>query len=144
VQTPDHHIISTLKALGIYITRNRIAVLKVLMQSSGAISVASIRSLSPVRLDRVSIYRTLKVFLERGVIFIVPNSNGIPYYMMKAGKDLSKKQGAAFFICTHCGASESLEEPVLIEDRSSVDRQIKNRYVVLEGICIACKVKIQK
>lgn len=136
----DHTIAATLKELGVYVTQNRIIILKVLMQCSGAVSVANIRRLANTRLDRVSVYRTLQAFLDKGVLFVVPNTSGVPHYAVNGAIRQSDKQGSAFFICTKCGASELLKDQVEVKHHSGAGQlvNIKSRYVVFEGFCEKC------
>jgi Fur family ferric uptake transcriptional regulator len=138
----DHTIIAALKDLGVNITQNRIAVLKVLMQCTGAVSVANIRKLAHIKLDRVSVYRTLQEFLNKGFLQVVPSASGIPHYTITAAPQRSNRNGTAFFICTGCGISELLNDKVEVRHKPSINKQvsrIKRRYVVFEGLCNKCQ-----
>jgi len=137
----DHNIATTLKELGVYVTQNRIVILKVLMHCSGAVSVANIRRLADTKLDRVSVYRTLQFLLEKGLLFVVPNASGIPHYAISSAIHRPDKQDVAFFICTKCGSSELLKDKIKVNHRSSANQSvnIKARYVVFEGLCNKCQ-----
>jgi|GEM_PF-966383 len=136
----DHTIIHMLKELGVYVTQNRVAVLKVFLQCSGAISVSRIRKLAAIKLDRVSVYRTLQAFVDKKLILIVPNAQGKPHYILKANPGLAHQNGAAFFICTGCGDSELLPDTVEINhDHLSGYHIVKSQYLVLEGFCQKCQ-----
>lgn len=135
----DHTITHALKELGVYVTQNRIAVMKVLMHCTGAISVTTIRQLADVKLDRVSVYRTLQAFFTKGILLIVPNSTGIPHYMLKLQAAAEQSPGDAFFICSSCGTSEVLSNAVEIKHRPLEKHIIHNKYLVIEGICMKCK-----
>lgn len=138
----DHTIISFLKELGVYVTQNRIVVLKVLMQCPGAVSVATIRKLAEVKLDRVSVYRTLQSFLDKGLLLVIPNVSGIPHYTLIGQTNFEKRDGSAFFICTRCGTAALLPGKIKVKHPPSFDQRantIRSRYIVLEGLCNKCQ-----
>ena len=138
----DQAIIITLKKHRAYVTQTRIAVLRVLSQTRGSISVSRIRKLSPVALDRVSIYRTLQLFLEKGLILIVPNSRGNPHYILtdflKMTSANSLENQLVYFICKTCGHTELIEQGDSLIVKRPANHQVNNCYIVLEGICNRC------
>lgn len=139
----DQTIILTLKKHSAYVTQNRIAVLKVLSQSQGSISVSRIRKLSPVALDRISVYRTLQFFLKKGLVLIVPNSKGNPHYVLtdflKIPTGYLPEHQLVYFICNKCGYTERIEQCAEIAFNKPDNHQVANCYIVLEGNCNKCK-----
>jgi Fur family ferric uptake transcriptional regulator len=136
----DHTIMHMLKELGVYVTQNRVAVLKIFLQCPGAISVSRICKLSAIKLDRVSVYRTLQAFVDKNLILLVPNAQGKPHYILKANPGLAHQNGAAFFICASCGDSELLSDTVEINHNHLPGHHIvKTQYLVLEGFCQKCQ-----
>jgi Fur family transcriptional regulator, ferric uptake regulator len=135
----EHTVTHALKELGVYVTQNRIAVMKVLMHCTGAISVTTIRRLADIKLDRVSVYRTLQAFFTKGVLLVIPNSTGIPHYMLKPPDGSPPSPDGVFFICSACGNSERLPDAVEIKHPPLHKHTINNRYLVMEGICLNCK-----
>lgn len=136
-------IIATLKRHKAYVTQNRIAVLKVLYESRGSISVTRIRKLAPVGLDRVSVYRTVQFLLEKGLVLTVPNSKGNPHYILKeflkSGPVNATGDHKVFFICNACGYTEMVEQAGPLVFKTPDDHQVKNAYLVLEGSCSKCR-----
>lgn len=141
--TDDQMIISTLRKHKAYVTRNRIAVLKVLYESEGSISVSRIRKSAAVGLDRVSVYRTLQFLLEKGLVLAIPSSKGNPHYMLTetvkhASTDLCKDP-LVYFSCTKCGFTEPVEQMENFHFPQLQKHKINNCYIVFQGICNNCK-----
>lgn len=139
----DQDIIITLKKHSAYVTQNRIAVLKVFLQSRTSISVSRVRKLAPVALDRISVYRTLQFFLRKGLIQTVPNSRGNPQYILSdflkpSSLNLTSDQ-LVYFICNNCGHTELIAQSDPPVFRKPGNHQVNNCYIVLEGLCSKCK-----
>lgn len=140
----DQVIITTLRKHSAYVTQTRISVLKVLSQSRSSISLSHIRKLSPVALDRVSVYRTLQLFLKKGLIQTVPNSKGNCRYILKEFLNRSSSPSASHFvhfICNNCGYTELIEQAVPLVFDKPGNHQVNNCYILLEGICSECGIR---
>lgn len=138
----DQTIVAKLKQYRVYVTRTRIAVLKILLQQKGAVSVHHIRKVS-ADLDRVSVYRSLSLFLKKGLIITLPGITGYPQYLMSdfleqdnVGNDHSQR---VYFICRRCGHAELVRQPVILSIQKPGYYEINNCNIILEGKCSGCK-----
>src|ERR1700730_5508524 len=62
-------------------TAMRILVLNFLLKQNSAISLSDIeKGLKPA--DRITIYRTLKTFEEKGLVHVIDNGTGTPKYAL--------------------------------------------------------------
>lgn len=138
----EQDIITALKNHNAYVTQTRIAVLKVLSKSQTSISVSRIRKLSPVALDRVSVYRALQLFLRKGLIRTIPNSKGNPQYILsnflKPPTLTSASDQLVYFVCNHCGYTELIQQNAALKFTKPDKYQVKNWFIVLEGVCTKC------
>lgn len=139
----DYEIIRLLKRYTAYVTQSRIAILKVLAQSSMGVTVAHIIKHSSEPLDRITVYRSLKMLLKKGLIVVVPNSSGHLHYIISdylgPRAEISKEIHLTYFICKKCRLTDLLdaEQPVPIVHKANY--QINNSYTVFEGLCQLCK-----
>ncbi len=72
----DGSIITRLKDHGIHITKTRIVVLRTLLEQNTALSVFDINRLLSFSLERASIHRVCKDFLQKKILLKVPDFNG--------------------------------------------------------------------
>src|SRR5665811_1984840 len=85
--------------------------------------------------DRTTIYRTIKLFQERGVVHQIDVGTAIAKYALSNEKDLDLH---LHFHCTHCGNTFCL--PNKVSQDSLPDKyEIANVNLVLKGVCTKCK-----
>jgi len=134
-------IIATLKSLGINITRCRIAVFTMFKLHKKALPTSYINKYFSGTLDRTSVYRALKLFIHKGILLRIPNSEGELRYMFKQ-KDpenyASDKTKVAYFVCTSCDQMSILDESVFQQFILPDNIKSNQCYFVIEGICKCC------
>jgi Fur family ferric uptake transcriptional regulator len=64
-----------LKKNHLSITGGRRRILELFLQQEGALSHSDIEKKAGEKFDRVTVYRTLQVFLEKGLIHSIPTSD---------------------------------------------------------------------
>lgn len=138
----DDELINILKRKGIYITVTRITVLRTLVSHIGAIGTSDIQRLTPGRLDRVSVYRTLQLFLKKGLIETAPGNAGWPQYFTRelpgAGAVIEPGKIAGYFICKTCGTITTAKVFNVLTDFAPAGYQAESCQVVLKGKCNTC------
>lgn len=91
--------------------------------------------LAPV--GRATVYRTLKLLLDQGLLCRVIMSDGSVSYR------LSHTAHHHHLVCVSCGATEDVNladvEPVLSRLRDATDYDIVSHRIELYGVCPACK-----
>lgn len=89
--------------------------------------------------DRVTIYRTLNTFEEKGLIHrIIASDNEVRYAMCKDNCSTEQHvDNHLHFNCTDCGKTYclSVEIPPL---NMPQNYKVKNAHVLVEGICERC------
>jgi len=121
-------------------TAMRILVLESLLKQNSAASLTDIeKSLQPA--DRITIYRTLKTFAEKGLIHVIDDGTGSPKYAMCApGCDEGQHNDLhVHFNCivckeTFCLPNSKIPEVSLPDNFTSTEMNL-----VVKGICKQCK-----
>jgi len=137
----EHKIIATLKSLGIHITRCRIAVFKMFYHHNEALPTSYINKYFSGSIDRISVYRVLKIFIQKGILLRIPNTEGEMRYMLSNDKKdnsaIGKKQ-VAYFVCTSCEQMKLLDEPVFDQFKLPENINANHCYFLIEGLCKSC------
>ena len=135
-------LITKLKEHHVHLTQNRIAVFKLLTETKTALSVAVIMKQSEMLLDRISVYRALRYFLQKGIVEVVPNNKGNARYILASpNKAVVKNRDTkcAYFVCSCCQHTEIIVEPVNIKPDLLTKHQVSKYSLILEGLCSNCK-----
>lgn len=136
-------IAELLKKNQLSITDCRVKILELFNHAGTALAHSDIEKNTKEKFDRVTIYRTLQTFLEKGIIHAIPTvDNSVLYALCKdhctAGHH---KDHHVHFICDNCGTTYCLES-VEIPDIILPDGFHKTRTdVVVSGLCNKCRTK---
>ena len=90
--------------------------------------------------DRTTIYRTIKLFQEEGIVHQIDDGKAIAKYAISNEKNLDLH---LHFHCTHCGNTLCLPDKVK-PDSLSEKYEIKDVNLVLKGKKKKCKKKKKK
>ena len=122
------------------VTGGRRKILELFIQHDGALSHSDIEKKAGEKFDRVTVYRTLQAFVEKGLIHSIPTpDNSIRYALCK--EDCSgghHQDDHVHFICNHCGNTVCLEEVVIPEIRLPRGYQAQQVEMLVSGICKSC------
>lgn len=137
----DDSIIEILKNNQLSITDNRLKILELFHTNDKALSHADIEDLSGKNFDRVTVYRTLQTFVEKGIIHTIPTAdNSIVYALCKETcSEGHHHDDHVHFICEACGATYCLEQinvPAINVPKGFSAHQVN---VLVNGICKNCK-----
>lgn len=133
---------NTLKEHNLKSTESRLIILDIFKNNTHALSYNDIESLLTVKLDRVTVYRTLKSFEENGLIHqIYDGSTQVKYALCPAGSCSSHqhKDWHAHFRCEKCDKTFCLSDVVTTITALPEGYQSKSQSVFIQGICKACK-----
>jgi Fur family ferric uptake transcriptional regulator len=123
------------------VTAGRKKILELFLQNAGALSHGDIEKKAGERFDRVTVYRTLQVFLEKGIIHNIPTAdNSILYALCK--DDCSEghhRDDHVHFICNDCGKTVCLEDVTIPPVKLPKGFSSIQVDVVVSGICKDCK-----
>ncbi|HEV3413640.1 MAG TPA: Fur family transcriptional regulator [Puia sp.] len=122
------------------VTGGRRKILELFLQHDGALSHSDIEKKAGEKFDRVTVYRTLQAFVEKGLIHSIPTpDNSIRYALCKddcyGGQH---RDDHVHFICNNCGNTVCLEEvviPAIRLPRGYVAQQVE---MLVSGVCKSC------
>jgi Fur family ferric uptake transcriptional regulator len=137
----DEVITITLKKNNLSITDSRKKILQLFIEQTGALAHADIEKNAGEKFDRVTVYRTLQTFVEKGIIHTIPTAdNSIRYALCK--EECSEGQHHdhhVHFICTHCNKTYCLDDAVTPEIKLPRGYSASRVAVVVEGVCLHCR-----
>ena len=127
-----------LKAVKLYCTKGRVAILKVLMRTDKPLSQDQIaRRLGKKHFDKVTIYRTLESLSKVGLAHKAFIEKRACHFEL--ANNCTESQCHPHFTCTSCGKTHCLMEISLPMAKSPHKGFIIHRQQVrLEGLCPAC------
>ena len=130
-----------LKENHLSITDSRKKILGLFYAAPGALAHGDIEKKAGEKFDRVTIYRTLQTFMEKGIIHTIPTSdNSIRYALCK--DDCSEghhHDHHIHFDCTECGNTYCLDDVVTPDIKLPRGYYASQVDVVVQGICKNCK-----
>jgi Fur family ferric uptake transcriptional regulator len=121
-------------------TAMRLLVLEVLLNQTSAMSLSDIeKSLEPA--DRVTIYRTLKTFEEKGLIHSIDDGTGSPKYALCIEDcDANHHHDLhVHFNCAVCKETFCLPDSKIPELSLPVGFIAAEMKLVVKGICVNCQ-----
>ncbi len=129
-----------LKRNRLSITGSRKRILELFLQNDGALAHADIEKRTGERFDRVTVYRTLQSFLEKGIIHTIPTSdNSVRYALCKSNcEEGHHHDNHVHFVCTNCNSTSCLED-VRVPLVKLPEGFIASDYqMVVKGRCQKC------
>jgi Fur family ferric uptake transcriptional regulator len=123
------------------VTASRKKILELFLSNTGALSHGDIEKKAGERFDRVTVYRTLQVFLEKGIIHNIPTAyNSILYALCKDDcKEGQHRDNHVHFICNDCGNTVCLDNVAIPSVKLPKDFTSTQIDVVVSGVCKECK-----
>ena len=137
----DHQAEELLKHNKLSVTDSRKFILAFFLQQKGAVSHGDIEKKAADRFDRVTIYRTLQTFVDRGLVHTIPTAdNSIRYASCKDDCRKGKHQDHHIhFICDKCRHTYCLDDVVTPEIHLPRGYTATHVEVVVEGVCKDCR-----
>lgn len=142
----EAHVKTLLKDHDLRLTQGRADVIEVFLNNNIAISHADIESAVDGKYDRVTIYRTLKSFLDRGMIHKILDDKGGIRYALCADEcsDGDHQHNHIHFKCNECEQTICLEHVEIPSVKLPRGFTAQESNFLITGICDKCKNGIQK
>lgn len=123
------------------ITASREKILNLFLDQKGALAHGDIEKKAGEKFDRVTVYRTLQTFVDKGIIHIIPTTdNSIRYALCKDDcKEGHHHDHHVHFVCKQCNITYCLDDVVTPELKLPKGYTATHIEVVAEGICKNCK-----
>ncbi len=130
-----------LKQNRLSVTGSRQKILDLFLLSNGALSHAAIEKSTGESFDRVTVYRTLQTFVEKGIIHLIPTTdNSIKYALCKSDcAPGHHHDNHVHFICGECNKTICLDDVNIPAVRLPAGFTPKRSEMVVTGICGDCR-----
>jgi Fur family ferric uptake transcriptional regulator len=133
-------IIDMLRKNGLSVTDSRKKILTHFLESDGALAHADIEHKSGTEFDRVTIYRTLQTFVDKGIIHTIPSpDNAVLYALCKDECSAGHHHDDHIhFMCDQCGNTYCLDHITVPAIQLPTGFMVQQTDVVVSGICNKC------
>lgn len=137
----DEQIDFMLKRNQLSVTGSRKKILELFLDSKGALAHGDIEKKTGEKFDRVTVYRTLQVFLEKGIIHTIPTAdNAVRYALCK--NDCTEghhHDNHVHFVCSECGNTTCLADVTVPLVKLPTGFKPEDYQMVVNGVCIDCQ-----
>jgi Fur family transcriptional regulator, ferric uptake regulator len=136
-----NNLLDILKKNQLSVTESRKKILELFLNSGGALAHADIEKNTGEIFDRVTVYRTLQSFVDKGIIHNIPTTdNSILYALCKDNCEAGHHHdNHVHFICTECSKTICLDDVVIPEVKLPKGFKPKDAEMVVSGVCGDCK-----
>lgn len=121
------------------VTDSRKKILSLFLSSNDALAHGDIENKTGEKFDRVTVYRTLQTFVEKGIIHAIPTAdNSVRYALCKDCEEGFHHDEHVHFVCTNCNKTICLDDvisPVIDLPEGYLPKSVQ---VVINGICKDC------
>jgi Fur family transcriptional regulator, ferric uptake regulator len=137
----DKEIADILRRNQLSVTASRKKILELFLAHNGALAHGDIEKKTGEKFDRVTVYRTLHSFLEKGIIHTIPTAdNSIRYALCKDNcSEGHHHDNHIHFLCTDCGTTICLDNVDIPDVKLPSGFQQQQVEVVVSGVCKDCK-----
>lgn len=128
-----------LKKYNLSVTDGRKKILQLFLDANAALEHATIEQNAPT-LDRVTIYRTLQSFVEKGIIHTIPTADSsIKYALCKdeCGHG-HHHDNHVHFLCNTCGTTFCIDQVTIPKIKLPAGFVSKQADLVVSGRCNLC------
>jgi len=129
-----------LKRNQLSVTGSRSRILQLFLEQPGALAHGDIERKAGEKFDRVTVYRTLQTFVDKGIIHTIPTAdNSIRYALCKDECAEGHHQDHHIhFVCDNCGNTYCLDDVVTPEINLPKGYNARHSEVVVNGTCKDC------
>jgi Fur family ferric uptake transcriptional regulator len=133
-------IADLLRRKNLSVTDSRKKILSLFMSSHDALAHGDIEKKAGEKFDRVTIYRTLQTFEEKGIVHSIPTAdNSVRYALCRDCNEDHHHDDHIHFICSNCNVTTCLDDVVSPQIALPEGYVAENVQVVIHGICTNCK-----
>ena len=134
-------VLEILKKNKVSVTDGRKKILELFLNSDGALAHSDIEERTGEIFDRVTVYRTLQTFVEKGLIHLIPTTeNSILYALCKDNCEAGHHHdNHVHFICDECNKTICLEEVTIPQVALPQGFAPKHAEMVVSGVCGDCQ-----
>src|SRR6478672_9053980 len=137
---PGSRLNEILRRKHLSVTDSRKKILSLFLGTPDALAHGDIEKKAGEKFDRVTVYRTLQTFVEKGIIHTIPTSdNSVRYALCKDCTEGHHHDDHVHFVCTNCHKTICLDDVVSPDIRLPEGYEAHDVQVVINGICKDCQ-----
>jgi Fur family ferric uptake transcriptional regulator len=122
------------------VTDSRKKILSLFLAGSDALAHGDIEKKAGEKFDRVTVYRTLQTFVEKGIIHTIPTAdNSVRYALCKDCTEGHHHDDHVHFVCNNCARIFCLDDVVSPNIDLPAGYLARTVQVVINGICKDCQ-----
>lgn len=135
-----NEVLQILKRNSLSVTEGRKKILELFIASEGALAHADIEKQTSNNFDRVTVYRTLQTFVEKGIIHQIPTiDNSVLYALCRQNCEQGHHHdNHVHFICSNCDKTICLDDVTVPQVKLPEGFTPLQAAMVVTGICIDC------
>lgn len=132
-----------LKSHHLSVTEARLRILELFLGAGGALSHGEVEKAGGMAFDRVTVYRTLQSFVEKGIIHTIPTSdNSVRYALCRETcNEEHHHDDHVHFVCERCGRIICLDRVSVPAVRLPEGFLPSQTQMIVNGICDLCQEK---
>jgi Fur family transcriptional regulator, ferric uptake regulator len=135
----NHRLDSILHRKQLSATESRRKILSLFLQNEDALAHGDIEKKAGEKFDRVTVYRTLQTFVEKGIIHSIPTAdNSVLYALCKDCQEGHHHDNHVHFVCSSCEKTICLDDVVSPKVALPEGYEADNVQVVINGLCRDC------
>lgn len=132
-------IANLLRKNNLSITESRRKILSLFLTQPDALTHGDIEKKAGEKFDRVTVYRTLQTFVEKGIVHTIPTAdNTVLYALCKDCEEGHHHDDHVHFVCSNCGTTTCLDDVVTPRMELPAGYKAENVQVVINGLCKNC------
>jgi len=137
----DLQIDEILRRNQLSLTGSRKKILELFLTNDGALAHGDIEKKTGEKFDRVTVYRTLQSFLEKGIIHTIPTAdNSIRYALCHDNcSEGHHHDNHVHFLCSACGKTTCLADVTIPEVKLPEGFRPEEFQMVVTGVCKECQ-----
>jgi Fur family transcriptional regulator, ferric uptake regulator len=124
---------------GLRVTDSRVQVLATFLMRGHALAHPELEAVID-SCDRVTLYRTLQTFVDKGLLHQVPDAGGATKYALcqDACAEHHHHDNHVHFSCSRCGQTRCLAEVVIPAFELPTGYRGADRQLLVQGLCPLC------
>lgn len=128
-----------LRRKNLSVTDSRKKILSLFLNSADALAHGDIEKKAGEKFDRVTVYRTLQTFVEKGIIHSIPTAdNTVRYALCKDCTEGHHHDDHVHFVCSRCEKTICLDDVVSPQITLPAGYTVAHVQVIIGGICKDC------
>lgn len=137
----DKKVGELLKRNSLSVTGSRKKILQLFLEEAGALAHGDIEKKAGGKFDRVTVYRTLQTFVDKGIVHTIPTAdNSIRYALCKDEcSEGHHHDHHIHFVCNNCQNTYCLDDVVTPDIKLPKGYSAGHVEVVVEGVCKNCQ-----